>query len=63
MKACLDEIDRLNIIVSELQSEVGDFKLKLSSMINQENRLEENLVTMVLLFTEMESLRERVKDK
>lgn len=32
-------------------------------MINQQNRIEENLVTMVLLFSEVESLRDRIKNK
>lgn len=32
-------------------------------MINQENRIEENLVTMVLLFSECEALRDRIKLK
>jgi hypothetical protein len=32
-------------------------------MINQESRIEENLVTMVLLFSEVESIRDRLKSK
>jgi hypothetical protein len=32
-------------------------------MVNQENRIDENLVTMVLLFTEIEALRDRMKIK
>jgi chromosome segregation ATPase len=35
----LNEIDRLNGIVQQLQYEVEEFKLKLSSMVNQETRL------------------------
>jgi hypothetical protein len=38
--------------VGDLEEEIASFKLKLSSMINQESRIEENLVTMVLLFSE-----------
>ena len=31
----LEEIDRLNKIVKDLEQDVADFKLKLSSMVNQ----------------------------
>lgn len=51
IRSNIAEIDRLNIIVADLEEEIASFKLKLSSMVNQENRLEENLVTMVLLFS------------
>ena len=40
VKTYLEEIDRLNVIVGELQEEVSTFKLKLTSMINQEQRIE-----------------------
>lgn len=35
----------------------------MSSMVNQECRLEEDLVTMVITFAEIEALRNRVKAK
>ena len=38
-------------------------KLKLSAMINQEDRAMENLTTMVMTFAEVESLQERIKRK
>ena len=32
-------------------------------MTNQEDRIQENLTVMVMTFAEVESLRERMKDK
>ncbi len=39
-KAHIEQIDRLNKIVADLEEEIASFKLKLSSMINQESRIE-----------------------
>lgn len=59
----IDEIDRLNAIIRELEQDVGEFKLKLSSLVNHENKVEENLITMVELFSELDTVRNRIRNR
>lgn len=56
-----EEIDRLNRINNSLQSEIHDLRLNSTDTISLRKRHEENLALMVLLFTEVESLRLRVR--
>lgn len=56
-----EEIDRLNRINNSLQSEIHDLRLSSTDGISLRKRHEENLALMVLLFTEVESLRMRVR--
>lgn len=59
----IEEIDRLNTIIRELEQDVGEFKLKLSSLINHENKVQENLITMVQLFSELDTVRNRIRNR
>lgn len=42
---------------------MNSLKLKLTYMVNQEDRIVENLTIMTLTFAEVEALRERIKTK
>lgn len=55
------ELTRLNRVVKDKDDEIVSLKLQVAMMTNQEARIEENLVTMVLSFSEIEALRNRVK--
>lgn len=37
--------------------------MKLSSLINHENKVEENLITMVELFSELDTVRNRIRNR
>ena len=58
-----DEIDRLNLIIRERDSDLAEIKLRLSDENALVARIQEHLSLFVVLFAEIESLRKRVKDK
>ena len=57
----IEEIDRLNGVIARLDEEIAQFKLQLAGMVNQEGRIEEHLVTMVLMMAEIDALRDRIR--
>lgn len=57
-----EEIDRLSRINNSLQSEIHDLRLSSTDAIALRKRHEESLALLVLLFTEVESLRLRVRE-
>lgn len=56
------EVDRLNELVRQLKQELSDTRLRLIDQMALEKRLEECLALMVILFAEIETLRNRVAD-
>lgn len=50
LKLYTEETDRLKTIIDQLTEEVNGLRLKLTAFTNQEDRIQENLVTMVMTF-------------
>ena len=48
-------------MIARLDEEIAQFKLQLAGMVNQEGRIEEHLVTMVLMMAEIDALRDRIR--
>lgn len=57
------EIDRLNALISELETENAQLKLSLVNINDLQLKIQDLLMLSVQLFAEIESLRSRVKDK
>lgn len=57
------EIDRLGEILNALDNENGELKVNLVGFTQLRVRYEEQLVLMVIVFSEVESLRSRMKEK
>lgn len=57
------EIDRLNRIVTEQKEDLAELRMRMSDEVALQNRINEHMALMVILFAEIESLRKRVRDK
>jgi len=57
------EIQRLNGINSDLEEQAKDVRLRLTDETALQKRMNEHLSLMVILFAEIETLRNRVREK
>ena len=62
-KVLSEEIKRLNGINSDLEEQARDVRLRLTDETALQKRMNEHLSLMVILFAEIETLRNRVRDK
>ena len=58
-----EEIKRLNGINSDLEEQARDVRLRLTDETALQKRMNEHLSLMVILFAEIETLRNRVREK
>lgn len=57
------EIERLNAEQKSQEEQILQMRLKLSDDISLQKRINEHMALMVVLFAEIETLRNRIKDK
>ena len=57
------EIDRLTEIIEIHKAEIGELRIRFADEAALHKRINEHMALMVVLFAEIESLRQRVKDK
>lgn len=62
-KVLSEEIKRLNGINSDLEEQARDVRLRLTDETALQKRMNEHLSLMVILFAEIETLRNRVREK
>lgn len=56
-------MDRLNRLNKDLEMQVEELRIRISDQAALEKRIQEHLALFVVLFAEIESLRDKVEEK